>query len=539
MAEKSGVQFISNAVDADPVPSRAVAGTSGRLARSIAALFVNSSVAVVGQLALVPIALFYWGSAQYGEWLILTGLVSLLKFADLGLQTLVVNRLCESFALGKRDEMSRTLQSGVGLQSAVAVVLLAIACLTPILAQPTGLFSVGSNGGIELASILLFLSLEVLIGIPMGTVAGLYRATGRLPRAAAIGTFQQLMLVVASALLIGAQATFLTLAMARACIAVFVSTFILIDLVRLYPWIRPRRWIGSFGEATAMVPSGVLFVLIPLSETICNQSLLMISLTSLGSDAVSQLATHRTAVNAAVMMGTVMATAVWPELTALNALREQAQLRQLHHTLLRLNLWSLAAVTVGMLPILPLIYPSWTAGRLELDYWVLAFLIARTLVWGTWNVSMTLLLASSRQQRVAWALFGSAGLAAALAMVLVPWLGLPGAALALLAADLGIAAWVIPLSACRQIGERITRVWTVAGEVLLRAVVAPAGVGLLLWQAIPWLPLRYALVIPLAWGLAIALAWSQLSRHERDILMSAKCKLFSHLIPYSAKGSSS
>src|SRR5204862_7374310 len=86
----------------------------------------------------------------------------------------------------------------------------------------------------------MLLAFELLLGIPMGVIAGIYRATGRLPRAAVIGASQQGAAMILTVALIVFHADFITLAAARVAVAILFSGFILYDLRRLHPWLRLR-----------------------------------------------------------------------------------------------------------------------------------------------------------------------------------------------------------------------------------------------------------------------------------------------------------
>ncbi len=67
-----------------------------RVGRGVGALSFGAAVNLVGQVSIVPVAMYFWGETRYGEWVVLTGLVSFLKLTDLGLQTFVVNCRCVS-----------------------------------------------------------------------------------------------------------------------------------------------------------------------------------------------------------------------------------------------------------------------------------------------------------------------------------------------------------------------------------------------------------------------------------------------------------
>src|SRR5713101_6697831 len=99
----------------DPISSSGASGASVlvRVGKGLGALFTGAAVQILGQLTVVPIALYAWGKVRYGEWLVLTGLVTFLRLTDLGLQTFVVNRMCASYARGERDDMQSALDGAL------------------------------------------------------------------------------------------------------------------------------------------------------------------------------------------------------------------------------------------------------------------------------------------------------------------------------------------------------------------------------------------------------------------------------------------
>src|SRR2546426_1173360 len=168
----------------------------GRVGRGVGALSLSAVVQIVGQVSIVPVALYAWGKVRYGEWVVLTGLVTFLRLTDLGLQTFVVNRICASYARGDRKEMQRSLSSALRVQIPLVLAVLGVIALALIVlpVQQALALQTVSRFGVILVGLLL--AAELLINVPMGIVAGIYRATGRLPRAAVIGACQQLAIMI-------------------------------------------------------------------------------------------------------------------------------------------------------------------------------------------------------------------------------------------------------------------------------------------------------------------------------------------------------
>jgi O-antigen/teichoic acid export membrane protein len=266
-----------------------------------------------------------------------------------------------------------------------------------------------------------------------------------------------------------------------------------------------------------MVGPGLFFLLIPVANYLTNQFTLLVVQKALDASEVSRLATHRMAVNLAVMAGGFLVNAFWPELTALHARGGGERLIQVQRSLTKLNVWLVGGLTFGVLPFLPWIYTSWTAGRLTLDQWTLAFLIMRTLIWAGWNTGMIVLLATNQHQLVSVAVLGAAAVTVGLAVPLVPVMGISGAALAILLGDVCVTGWVVPLLASRRTGDNYRRFVTESGSALVGGVGIPVVFGLFAWQFLTSPIIRYGIVIPFGMGLALILMWRQLNSAERQV----------------------
>ena len=490
-----------------------------RVGKGFGALSTGAAVQVVGQLTVVPVALYAWGKVRYGEWLVLTGLVTFLRLTDLGLQTFVVNRLCASYARGERNEMQLALDSALRIQIPLVLFTFAAIALTLVGLPIKRILALETIANSAVIAVALLLVLELLINVPMGVIVGIYRATGRLPRGAIIGTVQQFVVMALTIGLIALHSSFVSLAAVRVGIVIVASAWIIYDVCRLYPWLHlwPARW-GDWRQGLWMIGPGLFFIMIPIADYLSTQFSLIVLQRSFAGGEVSRLATHRTVVNVSVMISGLLTNAMWPELTALHARSQKEQLIKAHRSLTRVNMWLVSAVLFGVLPFLPMLYHAWTAGQLGLDQWTLAFLITRGLLWGMWTSSLTVLCSTNKQKVVAYALIASAIISGGLAVALIPRVGIVGAALAQLIGDLCVSAWLIPLMAVKATGDSYIRFLATTAAGFCKGLLAPIALGLLGWRFIYSERLRFFVLLPLTWCLGLAMMWFALPSNERSHL---------------------
>lgn len=491
-----------------------------RVGQGVGALALGTILGISAQFVVVPVALRVWGALKYGEWVVLTGIVTMLRVTDLGIQTYVVNRLAGAYARGERAAFHRELHSALLIQAATAggalIALGALFSAVPVGAS-LGLVTIGGAG----ASVILYLlALELLLGVPMGTIAGVYRATGHLPRAAYIGAAQQAGFLVALIGLIALDANFVTVAAARVAIALVASAVVLWDVRRMLPWLRFGGRDGDWRLGAAMVLPGASFLLVLLADFVTLQAPLIVLQRVSGGEAVSAFSTHRTLVHLAPAASALLTNAAWPELTAAHARGDREGFGRLYALVAKTNVAIVTAILVLLLPLILMAYPLWTGGTLAVAPVTLGLLMLRTVVWSSWNGPLTLLLAINRQHAAAFAVGASALAGAAGALVLVPHIGMAGAAAGLLIGDLAVAAWLLPRWAAREAG---TRPWAVVRDTLkmlgvLAAVALAAGAA---WWAFRPSAVGQSALVVVASAAGASLLWRSFDADERRRLRSA------------------
>jgi len=523
---------IKSAVDLDQASPAKIsnAGFVGRVSRGVGAMSLNGIVNVISQATVVPVALYSWGKFRYGEWILLTGMVQFLRLTDLGLQTYVVNKLCASYARGDREEMERTLHSALRVQLPVALAILAAIAATLTFVPLSRLLGLQTVAGRSIFAVCILLSAELLLGVPMGVIAGVYRATGKLARAAVIGVVQQSAILCCTLALISQHAEFSSVAAGRLMVAIGITVWILNDLHHLYPWLKFWPSLGTWRAGVRMIGPGLFFLAIPLADYISVQLTLVVVQKLTTSADVTRLATLRTIANFGQLVSGFLISAIWPELTALHALEQRGPLVRIHHGLVKFNTWLVGVAGFGLLPLIPLIYPLWTAHRLILDPIALVFLFARLVLWGSWYPSMILLLATNRHYRVTLVSLGEAVLAVGISVLLVPRFGIRGAAFAWLVADLGVSAWLVPRLASDETGDGFGALMITAARAVT-AVVIPVSLGTLAWFTVKSVQVRYGVVFPSGLLLGFYLMIRQLSGAERSLISDIYSRLkmrFSH-----------
>jgi len=149
---------------------------SRRRATAIQALggYAITSITIVQGLLLIPLYLHYIGAHMYGLWLASGGLLGMLGMMDLGINSLVIQRVASAYGQQKQDQAGAYFINGVAVYLLICVLYAAVGWLVsiwlPDLLKATGSDTELLRGCFQLAL------LAMVLGIFNGCLRGFAQA---------------------------------------------------------------------------------------------------------------------------------------------------------------------------------------------------------------------------------------------------------------------------------------------------------------------------------------------------------------------------
>lgn len=499
-----------------------------RLYKGFGALSFGGVIRTATHVIVVPVFLYSWGSIQYGEWIALTGLVAFLQVLDLGLERYVVNQMCSTYANERLRAFHRFLHSALRYHFLLTGIAFAVTIALVWHLPLADFFGFQSTSGLDLRLAVIFLAVETLSGVPMRLVIGIYRATGRLSRGALIEAFHQLFMLILIVTLVLNDVVFSVLAGARLVLTLGLLAYVLRDLVSLYPWLRLKPDSADWKVGGRMLLPGALFLLIPIADYIAMKLTVLIIQRFASGAEVSEFMTHKQYANFPRMWGNYLVLALWPELTALDAIKDESRLRRLLEVASQRTVALVGFIVILVGPAAPWIYPLWTTGELSLDPLSMTLLIFQSLLWAVWSVSMTYLMATNRHQYVGLILLGGAAITASLALTLVPRWGTSGAAIALVVGDILGPMCFFPWLASRHLGMPLREIFRGVFRIAGRLIAPPLVLAILSQILFDSVALK-ALGIGISLVLAMILLKVVLSSSEERLIRDESRRLLSKI----------
>jgi O-antigen/teichoic acid export membrane protein len=474
---------------------------TGRVTRGVGASLLSQAIGLLQIIVLVPLFLKQWTSHEYGTWLTLSAFVNYLTVLDFGGQSYVANSLAVAWARGDQRSFATVLSEAVSFfffLGAVAMVIISTALFVASALPVSG----GHQPLLDRNSALILFLLTanlLLVSVPGGIYASVYRATGQFTRGSLIYTsccFGGLLVYVA-ALLLHASPTWYAAAVFMTGLltgAVFVW-----DSQRVIPEAR------AITLAPAMIIRGVRhlqgsfkFWLISVAQATTQQGSILLLSALAGPTAVVMYSVHRTLSCVPGYVAPLAQGPVLPEMSMCWSRGRSIELRSMLRTTTRTVAVVTAMIAVGIWLVAPMIFAAWTSHTVTFSPLLLAVLLAQAVAAGGWGPSVWPLLATNNHQRVAWysALNAVCGLAAA--AVLIRPFGVIGMSIGLLIADYGCNLLLFPRLGARFVGFRPGQLLREIALILLATLSAMAFGYFITVHYGPWTAVAAAVCTGLA-----------------------------------------
>ena len=416
--------------------------TDGSAARRImsasGASWARIAFTVFAQLALVPLYLSAWGSETYGAWLLLQTVWGTITIIDLGHQDYVGNE-CLRLGATERGAIGSVIGSALPMALLIAIFELGLIW---------GLTGINDMSGWLHISESLYEQWTVALLVQAATwlisgsgVALLVRAAspfGYFPRVAWWSLFYAVTTAAVPGLtvwLAGAdllEASIVSCVVSAACnLLCFLDLNRRLDLLGLLKEGRPSRarsfrqlrnslWLTANGLVGLIRQQGARLVLAPLT----------------GVAQMAAFSTMRTGANFALQGLNTVTTPIMPELMRFLVARDQARTEGAFAVIWLVVCAILSPAIVVLQLGMPTLFPIWTHGKMAFDPWLFAMLSLAVAVYALAQPATATLVGNNRVQAV----FGVGAISALAAtggmILLIPVLGIRGAAGALLAAEI-------------------------------------------------------------------------------------------------------
>lgn len=414
--------------------------TAARLISGSVASWAQIGVTMASQIVLVPIYLSYWNVKTYGIWLALQGIMSALSMLDLGHQNYMG---FEFLKFGRKDMVTlcksfwSALVVGI-IISLFQILFVALFYYTGILtwllgASATDDMQMVKEAGIALG--LLGVSWLVVMTIP-GLMVRVLAPFGHYPRMAWWGFIYAIISAAGPLIAVAMGGGLLMAAIAFTLGSFFYTAVLCVDLLRLLRrerirFIRPSLALGYSNFVMSIPILGK-----SLFENVRQQGVRLVLAPLAGPVGLAAFSTMRTGANVALQGLNTIINPLLPDLMRFLHNRDQARSEAAFATIWIVVVALLSPGVVILQILVEPLFIFWTQGKIPFDPVLFAVLSVGVLVYAVVQPAMAVVIGNNltKTQLVLAAI--SAAIVFGVLIISVPFIGILGAAISLLLAEI-------------------------------------------------------------------------------------------------------
>jgi glycosyltransferase involved in cell wall biosynthesis/O-antigen/teichoic acid export membrane protein len=429
-----------------------------RFLHNFAAHGFGQVVNVLAQLVLLPAFLHYWTTTEYGEWLVIVSIPSLLWTLDNGLSGLAANRMTVASGMGDWKAANLIFHNVLLIQGTLSLIILTLAGIFVSVVNVHAMFGFSRFEHLttshvtevlmtrqQAGEVLFIMIAQMLMGYGLGLSRAAYRASMLEARGVAITNMERLTYFCSVVLVLTLHGQTVAVAWAMLASTTFWLLFSYTDIRRRCPHITFAFGPLSRVQLRAMTVDGLPVMAGTAASAFFLQGYLLIVNSILGPAAVVMLNVIRTASRSLLQLVNMVANASGPELSRTYGSRDWEGYLRLLKVLLAVTVWISLAVGVGLAVAGPWVVEKLSSGRVLVQHPIMVLFAVSVACQAGWAACGSVLYATNMHHVFNYAYFFLTVLGLAAAEVVVRLMGFPGVPMVMMTVDAMLLAWALYL----------------------------------------------------------------------------------------------
>ncbi|MEO0061551.1 MAG: hypothetical protein RLZZ08_111 [Pseudomonadota bacterium] len=352
-----------------------------QIAGSAAMAMVAKVVSVATALISVPLTLHYLGPERYGMWMVMSSLMAMLTFADLGIGNGLLNSVAAAHGRDDEPAIRRAISSGMSALALVAVVILGgLAVVYPLVAWHR-LFNVQTalaraEAGPAIATFLICFALAIPAGVVQRVQMALQRGflSSAWQCAGSVLSLAGVVMAIAGK----AGLPVLVLAFAGGPLLANIANS-LVFFTAQQPGIAPHPRAATMGAAREVMRTGALFLVLQVAAAVTYNAHNVLIAQILGPETVAQFAVPERMFSMITMLASMALAPLWPAYREAIVRRDMDWMkRTLRRSIITAVLFA-AALSIPLVALAPWILRWWVNGAVQAPFALIAGL-------GLWKI---------------------------------------------------------------------------------------------------------------------------------------------------------
>ena len=366
-----------------------------RFLHNLAAHSLGQVINVIAQLFSIPLFLHYWSKMEYGEWLVLTSIPSLLWTLDNGLAGLAGSRMTVITGRGDWDQANQIFRNVMLVQGVLSISIFSITALIVTTRNISADFGFSGMSRVESGSVLLLMIGYMLLGFCIGLLRAAYRASMFEARGVALTNVWRLsdFITILIVLPFGGHSVALACGMVIS-ISCWV-VFMFIDVRRRCPRVKFAWGPISGSDLRTTLVDGLPILAGEAAGAFFLQGYPLVVNRLLGPVAVVTLTTIRTASRTLFQGVQIVSMASGSELSRTYGSKDWEGYLRLLKVLLVVTIWAAIGACLGLTLLGPWAIDKWTSGKVEVDHGIMFLFALSVACQSGWSACGSILVSTN------------------------------------------------------------------------------------------------------------------------------------------------
>lgn len=381
----------------------------------------------VYQIVSVPFFLHCWGKQEYGEWIVLFSIPTIVWSLEGGLSGVANNRMTVASATGDWELVNSIFQNVLLAQGILTILIIVASVGLVSFMNLHEALNFSKITGSETSMVFLLLIGFMLSSFYINLFRAGYRVMAQEHRGVMANNLIRFTDFCVTLLVVTVHGTPLLMAMVIMGNALLWSMLLYLDVRRVAPKLEFGVARASWQQSKSIIRDGLPLLAGQACTALFLQGYPLIINRILGASAVASFVTIRTISRTLLLLNQVIATSSAPEVSRSYGKKDWSVYFRL------LKVMMISALSAGLVTILglsilgPWIIGLWTGGKIEVDHPSMILFSISIALQGICGVGSVILVCSNMHHLYNYLYLVITALSLALAYLMMPYLGFIGA----------------------------------------------------------------------------------------------------------------
>ena len=358
-------------------------------------------VTIAAQLLLIPFFLSAWGTDRYADWLILTGIPTLLTLLDLGVSQASANKATVLAGAGDKNGARQSMQTALAFSLGICGLVILLSTIFSSAVNWNSLLNLKTITNSDSTSIIIIMSFYLCTSILGGPLDGWFRTIDR----TAIGAFllanRRMADILVSLIILTMDGSPTELASALLITQAIALTILTLTARALSPWSILGLRYASLQELKSIYRPALAYASFPLAQLMTLQGGLQVLNQVAPPQVVVGYVMARTLMRMIIQLGVVINNALKPEISRQAGKGNLTATRNLTLKVTRWVLAICACAYVALIFLGPYFITLWGHGKVSVGSEELSLIGLHTLLNVAWFIPAAILIATNRHIKLA------------------------------------------------------------------------------------------------------------------------------------------